>query len=166
MIYKWKENAPVTFPVEAQIAGETIEALEKIHGEVTAKLLLDSSRDEKAPLHKCFNWNDTEAAEKYREIQAKKLINFIVIEVPKADSEENQTVRAFVNVAPQPVKRHGQFMSTVVAMADETLRDRILKTALMELKAFQKKYSSFQELSEVFSAINDIIKKRGGEKIE
>ena len=58
MVYKWDKGS--RFSVSAQVAGEVCEELEK-KGELTAKNLVDVSRPEDAPLHKCFNWNDEEA---------------------------------------------------------------------------------------------------------
>lgn len=44
---------------------------------LTAKNVVDSSRDEDAPLHNYFEWNDEAAAESYREQQARQLIRAV-----------------------------------------------------------------------------------------
>lgn len=67
MVYEWKEAAQIK--ADAQKAGEMLENLEKTVG-LTPKNLVEASRDESAPLHNEFEWNDTKAAEKYRETQA------------------------------------------------------------------------------------------------
>ena len=103
--------------------------------------------------HKCFEWNDGIAAEKDRESQARQIINQIVVKVetPSKPAE----IRAFVNVAPQS-QRQGSFISTITAMQNETTRAQILRIALSELKAFQRKYAGFKEFSEVFKAIEEV----------
>lgn len=63
MVYEWKEAAQIK--ADAQKAGEMLENLEKTVG-ITPKNLVEANRDESAPLHNEFEWNDTKAAEKYR----------------------------------------------------------------------------------------------------
>ena len=68
MTYKWK--LPGIIPVEAQEAGEELDRIYKKYGELQPSTIVDESRDSSAPLHKCFEWDDQTAAEKYRETQA------------------------------------------------------------------------------------------------
>ena len=63
-MYEFKKGSRIN--VDANIAGAMCEQLENSIG-LTPKNLLDANRDEKAPLHNCFEWDDTEAAERYRE---------------------------------------------------------------------------------------------------
>lgn len=60
MVYEWKEAAQIK--ADAQKAGEMLEILEKTVG-ITPKNLVEANRDESAPLHNEFEWNDTKAAE-------------------------------------------------------------------------------------------------------
>jgi len=69
---------------------EIKEEIQKIYDEdkLTATEVVNTAKDENNPLHSCFEWDDTVAGEKYREQQARQLINqFTVIigevEVPK-----------------------------------------------------------------------------------
>ena len=55
-----------------------LENLEKTVG-ITPKNLVEANRDESAPLHNEFEWNDTKAAEKYRETQAGYIIRNICV---------------------------------------------------------------------------------------
>ena len=160
--YAWKPNMPYKMPVSADVAGETLENLEKQHGEVTPKIVLDASRDENAPLHKCFEWDDGIAAEKYRERQAGFIIRSVVVVVEKPNTE-SRLIRAMVNVAPAN-QRQGSFISTLVAMQNPLTRNQILINALSELKAFQLKYAVFEELSEVFKSIDRFAKEQNNEK--
>lgn len=147
MVYDWKRN----MPVKAQAAGEYLEQLEKKHGEITPKIVLDASRSEDALLHPCFEWNDGVAAEKYREVQARFLIRNLVVSVERDDSPP-QVVRAYVNVSSEIDA--GSYIAVKTAMQNDDMKNQVLKNALNELKAFQKKYANLQELSEVFSAID------------
>ena len=145
MVFKWAKGS--MFKVSAQVAGEVCADLEK-QGKLTAKNLVDVSRPEDAPLHKVFNWDDAEAAELYRQEQGRLLIRCIVT-VP-----ENNVVstRAYYNI----VKQDPNYHSINVILEDQDKYEALLKKALLELKAFQKKYAVLESLKPVFDAIDEI----------
>ena len=151
MVYEWGIDK---YPVDAQIAGETIEALKSELGKdyIEAEDLLNASRAENAPLHSCFEWDDTIAAEKYRLNQAGDIIRNITVKIVDA-SEKPQVVRALVNVSPQNEK--GKYVSIQTAMVKGEYRDQVLKNALIELQNFKRKYQSYSELATVFTAIDE-----------
>ena len=152
MVYSWKVE---TLPVKAQVAGEFIEKLEEKHGEVTPRVIVDASRKKNAPLHRCFEWDDTTAAEKYRETQAAALLRNLTVTVEPIADETPKTVRAFVRAT----EKKGSYISVISAMSNEHLRENLLQAALDELREFQRKYADLQELAEVFSAITKVEKK-------
>lgn len=145
MVYKWK--IPGVMPVDAQTAGEEIGRLYQSKGRILPEDVVEASKDESAPLHPCFEWNDTVAAHKYRCGQAASLIRLIVAEDYSASSSEN--VRAFVHTQDsyKPI-------SVVVNSQDQM--SELLRSALAELSAFRKKYQSLSELSPVFEAIEEV----------
>ena len=145
MVYQWKSGARIS--VDAQIAGEMCAKLEK-EGRLTAKNLLDENRNKDAPLHGAFNWNDSEAAELYREEQARYIIRCIVVKKENVD----EPIRQFVHVDVNESKYH----SVDVLLSKNDTRDAVLKMALAELLAFEKKYQGLKELSKVFSAIDQL----------
>lgn len=151
--YSWKTG--VQFNVTAKVAAETIADLQRKLGkeDVTAKELLNASRAENAPLHDCFEWDDSIAAEKFRTDQARRIIGGINITIQKVDSPPVVT-RAFVNINNVAPKKEGSFVSTEYAMEKPDLRNLVLRNALRELRAFQAKYDVYQELTSVFKAIN------------
>lgn len=147
MIYDWKYN----MPVNAQDAGEYLEILERKNGNITPKLVVDNSRSEKSVLHKCFEWNDNLAAEKYRENQAGFILrNLVTVAVNKQEQSE---IRAFVSVFKDD---NNCFVSVNTAMSDQTMREQVLQKALAEMISFKKKYSQIKELAVVFEAIDSL----------
>lgn len=146
--YAYKEGA--RFGVSAQVAGEVCEELEQ-KGELTAKNLVEVSRPATAPLHKIFEWNDAEAAEKYRESQARNLIRHITVVVETNTGNEEPT-RAFVNYKDDEPTY--EYVETVIKTADKYAEYK--RMALRELAAFQKKYSQIKELAPVFEAIETV----------
>ena len=150
MTYQWK--LPGLIPIPAQTAGEELERIYAKHGALSAAGVVQESRPEDAPLHPCFEWDDAAAAEKYREHQARNIINAIVVrqETPGTGPVE---VRAF----PHDVDAYRP-LEVIVSDADKMLA--LLDTALAELRAFEHKYSALKQLYPVFQAAQEVEGKR------
>lgn len=144
MTYKWK--IPGIVPVDAQTAGEEIERIYNRDGFVDPAVLVMESKEESAPLHKCFEWNDTEAAKKYRITQAKEIVRSIVT----VHETTNTETRAFVSV-----KQEYHPISVVIKQPDA--REILLNQALNELRWFERKYSELTELCGVFQEIRKVV---------
>lgn len=148
MIYKWKTPF---FKTDAEVAGKVCKELEETVG-LTSKTLLDASRPEDAPLHKEFEWRDDVAAEKYREQQARTIINNLVI----VAEEQNVTTRAFV-VLTESKKETNKYHDVVEVMQDGEKRSALFKIALRELLSFKQKYAELEEFQKVIEAINELV---------
>ena len=151
MDYQWKVDK---YPVPAQVAGEEIERIRANSGKeyIEAEDLLEASREDTAPLHSCFEWDDDRAAEKYRLWQARQIISNITV-VTETVNTVPQPVRAFVSIADY--KDKGKFIQIQKALENNEYRAQILKNALAELQTFKHKYSVYSELSKIFEAIDD-----------
>lgn len=141
MTYQWKSGARIK--TDAAIAGAMLEKLEA-DGNLTAKGLLDANRPADAPLHNEFEWDDTEAAERWREQQARHIINSIVMSEPN-----REPVRLFFKITAASPNYHS--IDAILSRADT--RGALLQQAYRELEAFQKKYAQLTELAAVFEAI-------------
>ncbi len=146
MGYMYKKGSGLKTP--AEVTGSICQQLEE-NGGLTAKRLLDVSRPVDAPLHDEFLWDDTEAAEKYREHQAARIIRCIVV-TPEVTKQE--PVRAFINVTD--VSR--SYRSLDVVLQSTTLRDQMLEQALRDMRNFETKYATLSELAAVFEAIHTV----------
>jgi hypothetical protein len=74
-------------------------------GVLQAEDVLHDARDPASPLHECFTWDDSEAAEAYRLLQAKNVIRIAVRFLPVPDvrvQRVNVTLRDYVRNDPQP----------------------------------------------------------------
>ena len=113
-------------------------------GKLTAEELVNVSRDEESPLHCMFEWDDSVAAEKYRETQAYKIIRSVEVVIESSPIPQ----RAFGTVEHKAYQRIERIMET------ENLRKILLGNAKRELEAFKRKYSRLEELADVFKAID------------
>lgn len=147
MIYKVKSGARLK--VSAQVAGEECERLES-EGRLTPQALVDESRPEDAPLHGCFEWDDTVAAEKWRQAQAAYIIRSVEVTV----EESVEPVRAFVATISDESREY-RSVGYVLRRADS--REALLDSARRDLLAFRRKYQTLHELADVIAAIDGAI---------
>lgn len=147
MVYKWSSY---NFSVDAQKVGETLEKLEEKNGNFSAEDMVNEARKKQSVLHPLFEWDDKKAAEAYRVTQAHTILHCLTV----TDAGTKEPVRAFMNVTIKGVANKGSFVSVQSAMTDALSRECILKNAILELSAFQRKYSKLQELKNVFEAID------------
>ncbi len=116
---------------------------------ITPEQVLEKARnDENSELHKCFEWNDGIAAEKYRLIQARKIIINLAY-VPKEKTDE--PVRCF-----QITREKSVYMPTKQFLVNNDEYQDLLKRAKVELESFKRRYATLSELETVFEAIENI----------
>lgn len=117
-------------------------------GQITPQEVLEKARDVNSELHKCFEWDDSIAAEKYRLQQARSIIINLVY-APK--KEEEQSVRCF-----SLTSKVSTYQPTQQFLVQEDEYQTLLKRALAELEAFKRKYHTLTELESVFEAIETL----------
>ena len=139
----WADGSRMTG--DANVAAEVCAKLEA-EGRLNAQSLVDVSRDKDAPLHGMFEWDDSIAAEKYREEQAKKIIRSIVYTV----EDKPITTRMY------PSMGSNTYQHIERVMKSDEMRKYLLKAAKAELDAFKRKYQILTELSEVFAVIDKV----------
>ena len=155
MVYKYKWRA-TAYPVPAQKAGEYIHDISEKENGITAERLLELSRDENALMHKCFEWDDTKAAEKYRLKQSGQIINGIV--VVAINDKPVEKIRAFASVTSRAHSETGVFKAIARVFSEADSKKIMLENALMELEMFKKKYQTLTELEDVIAAIDDAVR--------
>lgn len=146
MVYSFKSGSHVRG--DAQAAGEMCERL-AAEGRLTAEQFVEENRPETAPMHHAFEWDNDKAADAWRVHQARHIIASIEIR-----TEKREPTRAYFSIErSDPTYRH---IESIMQSRDET--ESLLRTALAELTAFQKKYYMLKELAEVFNAISEVQK--------
>ena len=140
---------------KAQVLGQEIERLRRRRGHLTAQLVVDAASDPASRLHGEFEWDDTAAATAYRLEQAGYLIRAIVI-VREPQNGDPRIVRAFVYL--QDDEAGPIYTSISVAMGDPAMREQVLRRAWQELEGWRRRYSEYDELAKVFSAIDEVAK--------
>lgn len=116
--------------------------------------VVDAARDEKSPLHGAFEWDDTEAAQKYRLLQAQSLIRSFKVEIER--NGQTLTVPVFVGVSTD---RTGDKADNPYRMLEQVVEKPDLmavavRDAIDQLEALRKRYAHLQELADVWAAVD------------
>lgn len=115
---------------------------------ITPKEVLEKAKDRNSELHKCFEWDNDVAAEKYRLQQARAIIiNLVYV---KKDKQE-QPVRCFQISTEKSV-----YQPTKQFLVQENEYQSLLARAKSELESFKRRYSMIAELETVLEAIENL----------
>lgn len=147
MVYKWKEASRIK--ADPEVAAKVMYDLAN-KDSLDAETLVEVSKPETAPLHGEFDWNNDEAATKWRNHQARNIINALVL-VPEENEplKTKEPVRAFFKITDA----QKNYEPTVALISRPDTRELLLRRALSELVAFQSKYNALEELASVMNAI-------------
>ena len=94
---------------------EELLKIQKTYGSLSAGLVLKEAKKKRHPLHPYFNWDDSDAAKKWRLHQANMLISRAQITI--TDHEE-RTISAFISVNKEDGR---EFVHTAEAINDDQI---------------------------------------------
>ena len=158
MIYKPAKGSILT-EEQAQRYGQRIyDLVEEKDGILTPEQVLIDAKNDKSPLHDFFEWNDTEAAERWRMNQARYLLRSIHVVLKNDDGEEEQT-RFTYNVRDVPDDDgEGQRVYCTIqrVLTDADIRAQVIDQAMRQLQSWRDKYRQYSEFAKVFNAIAEI----------
>lgn len=117
----------------------------------TPEDIVEKAKDPTTELHKCFDWNDTTAAEKWRKQTARFICCSLKVVVTSTKGEP-QEMRVIQSDKSLPAYKPVTF-----TVRDEDEYSKLLDQAKAELAAFKKRYASIVELENVIEEINRII---------
>lgn len=111
------------------------------------------ARDARTALHSLFEWDNSQAAEKFRELQAASYIRAVVRVLPR-ESGDPVMVRAYVSLSSE--RGTGGYRAVGEVLSDEELRAQMVRDALNEMQAFARKYRHLSELAGVWLALDAV----------
>lgn len=131
-----------------------LEIVRKQHGGIlTPATIVEYAAAPSTALHSFFEWDDTEAAAKYRLVQASYVLRMAVTVVAGTDEKQ----RMYVSLSNE---RGGVYRVLTDVLTHEEMYKQLLQDALAELDAFQRKYARLKELGPVFRAARTVRKRR------
>ena len=120
----------------------------KHNGLLRAEDVVEFAADPKTALHSKFTWEDTDAARRWRLLEARNLIAVVVVYMPQIKTE----VRAFVSLTSDREKDGGGYRQLTTVLAHKERRTELLDDALADFDRWKAKYEMLVELAEVFQA--------------
>jgi len=123
------------------------------NGMLKAGKVVEYARDESTHLHKCFEWDDTKAADKYRLDQARKQISayVMVVQSPRGPVE----IRAFMSL-PSDRLAGGGYRKTTDILQDQALIAELVGSAMKELAVVKARYDAVAALAPVWAAADQV----------
>lgn len=157
MVYRFKVGAHLPAGLSPQEVGERLARLREEGGGFLPASVVEDARSEHSPLHPAFEWDDGEAAERYRLEQAGHLIRCVVVVVRDEHDNPHET-RAFV---PVSVREAGEsrYLPIVTVISDEDYKRQHTERLLNELLAIRRKGTEFHEFDRIWRAIDQAVKR-------
>lgn len=141
---------------DAQKVGETLESIREREGTLSPAAVVAEAKPKSSVLHDYFEWNNSNAAAKYREQQAAHLIRSIVV-VTSEGVDIQAPVRAFVSIrqaAEESLEeKPGTYTSIREAVRVVTYRQQMLADALRDLDAYRTRYALLTDLTRWSAAL-------------
>ena len=134
--------------------GSRITHLAEENGFITPRLVVDDARNPASPLHDYFDWNNKEAAEKWRIEQAKYLIRTISITVI---DEKRPEIRQFYSITSTPemdTEEPQVYVTLNTILTDKEKRQEVIAYALRELRGWTERYRQYSELHELIGRVD------------
>lgn len=124
--------------------------IQSIGDTVTPQQVVDYAKDENTELHKCFTWDDTEAANKWRKQEARILLGSFVF-TRDEDAKEPTKIRAI-----SFSDKSDAYRPTKLIVENKDEYESILNRAKRELQSVTDKYTRLKELDEIRKLIEEI----------
>ena len=118
---------------------------------VTPEAVVNFARDESTELHKCFEWDDTKAAEAWRKQQARTICGSLVV-VEEKEEKEPISFRIL-----QHDSKEQAYKPVTLILQNEDEYKRLVNRAKAELASFRERYKNILELRNVIEEIDKVI---------
>ena len=133
--------------------------LEKLAKNKGGMLLVDDvlavAADPMCVLHKHFQWDNTKAAEAYRKMQARQLIQKCTVTIEKAPDVQ---IRAFVSLASDQYAGGGYRMTADV-LSDNDLKAELLHDMMVTLTKWKKQINLLdRETAAIIDTLEDVVR--------
>lgn len=114
------------------------------------------ARNPRAALHSRFTWDDRAAADLYRLLEARWLIESVKVTVRDDDS-----IRTYVSLMEDRADPGGGYRRLEDVLRDGELRAALLREALEDLRRVEERYGKLAELAAVFAEADRVRRKIG-----
>jgi hypothetical protein len=151
MVYQFREGVRMPVGITAQKVGESLESVKATLGALNTENIVTVATDKDNILHPLFEWDDSQAAHKYRLNQASQVVRAVCIKVV----EELPPIRAYFNVSPVITGEIGQnlkreYQPVHLALSNPETKDQIFSQAKKDLDTYHNKYATLVNVAELY----------------
>lgn len=148
MKYCWKTSG---FSADANKIGKELENLEKDLIKLTNNEVLNYARNNvDSELHKCFDWDNESAGEKYRLRQASAVLSSIAIVIKE---EKKESTKVYYSLKTSNDKDNCEFKNIMKILENDEEYKQLLNKAEKEFKSYKQKYENTLKLSDLKNII-------------
>lgn len=101
-------------------------------------------------LYQQLEWDNVAAGHAYRVWQARRIIGRVKIRLEGLERPIES--RCYVSLLQDRTQPSGGYRTAVAVLGDREMKQALLRQALAELEAWERKYKELEELAEVFAA--------------
>lgn len=116
--------------------------------DVSPAQIVEYARKPNAELHRCFTWNDAEAANKYRIYEARQVVCNLIVHKENGEKQEPTPIRLFHKT------ENGHYKPISLIIQNEDEYQSLLRQCRDALQSLKRKYSSLSEYQEIWDLIN------------
>lgn len=113
------------------------------------------ARSPKNILHGEFEWNDSAAADEFRLLQARKIIQVVVAYLP-----QDESAPYYISLRQDRTEAGGGYRPLSVVMADDDMRASALADAMSDFRAWKAKYNRLTALVPIFDAAERVERRK------
>jgi hypothetical protein len=152
--------APKKYSVkDSRVISAELKRIQREQSVITPKTVVAIAANKKSPLHKYFEWEDSVAAERYREWQARQLIASIYI-VDSGD-ENAMPIRAFVALRPEEddaddFMADRGYVNTPSIAGRQSYQLQVLAYARSQLVGWRNRFGAYKEFFGVVKEIDSL----------
>ena len=135
--------------ISADAVGDELSRLrEENGGRLTPKDVVEAARRRGSSLHDLFTWDDTEAANKWRLSEARRVIGGLCYVHP--ENENKEPLIAYVSIRTEPAGRC--YIDSRQVMGDQDLRVQALQECRQAIEAWRRRYRNLEEITRALDA--------------
>lgn len=154
---RWKSHFSANGADAQKVHREILRIKAANQNTVSPEAMVDAARKPSSSMHKLFEWDDSEAAQRYRVSQAQHImraLQVVYVEAPK------RPMRAFEIVTK---KRRGVARTVTLygtseeACSDPDVHARLVADAVRELIAWRNRYQMLNEMRNLVRVIDKVV---------
>jgi hypothetical protein len=141
------------------VASKVLDQLIARHGHIKPAHVVSAARPSSSPIHNLFTWDNTKAAAKWREEEARSLIRSIRVVRDDLPIEDQPITRRYLNVVASEDEGDFQgdaYLNIEDVMRDEAYSQQVLQAALDGLQQWKAKHDGLKEFFGIYAEIESV----------